>query len=429
MYKRKTSDICLSDKFKSILEKISDQSDIAKVLLRGRIEKSILVDENHINYISISDADPSKISYMSYDRAQSVSDDDIWISKKRYHVKYGGFVNKLFNCFNSVDVELFSNLMKSIVLSDNRVLEIVDGCDIIKYYNIDSYKSERGTLGASCMKYNKCGKYLRLYRDNTDIVKLLIVKDDDGLLIGRALLWYLGDHKIMDRIYTTYDEDIFLFKNWAKNNGFYNKVRQNWNDTVSFEFGGKKVDLRLDVDLSDFDYTYYPYMDTFKWLNQSNGTLYNYRPDNLRNVITISDPNGGYCGGDYLDYDDIGKCYQYHDNLVTMGYLSKKTLRNNTVFSNIFGDYILSSHSLYIRKIDDYIFNKENYQYNDVEKLNSIGVDINTNESNIISLESDESNIIYVESNFNYFSSILYSDDITLSRFADGTISGPDVTE
>jgi hypothetical protein len=61
---------------------------------------------------------------------------------------------------------------------------------------------------------------------------MLIFLTDDGKLRSRALLWdeVIDNHgvkyKFMDRIYSIYDHDVYLFKSWAKENGYITKLEQ-----------------------------------------------------------------------------------------------------------------------------------------------------------------------------------------------------------
>ena len=71
------------------------------------------------------------------------------------------------------------------------------------------------------MKYERCNKYLDLYIDNPQKIKLLVLfGQDSSKIIGRALLWYLDSHNhmMMDRIYTTHDSDVNLFKRYGYKN-------------------------------------------------------------------------------------------------------------------------------------------------------------------------------------------------------------------
>jgi hypothetical protein len=66
-YERKTADIHISNQLRDILEEMKGESEIAKNLLKRRVEVDIL-QEDFPNYIGVSTSDTSKISYLSKDR-------------------------------------------------------------------------------------------------------------------------------------------------------------------------------------------------------------------------------------------------------------------------------------------------------------------------------------------------------------------------
>ena len=76
------------------------------------------------------------------------------------------------------------------------------------------------------------------------------------------------------------------------------KKEQNWFNTIFFEqFGQKQVELKLELKLQNNSYDYYPYMDTFKFIDDY-GTLYNYQPD--CRFRTLCSTDGHKQASDYL---------------------------------------------------------------------------------------------------------------------------------
>ena len=70
-YIRKTTDILTSYDLDLVLEQIKDNSEVARLLLKKRHPIENLVDK-HINYISISNSDKTKISYLTPERSQNI---------------------------------------------------------------------------------------------------------------------------------------------------------------------------------------------------------------------------------------------------------------------------------------------------------------------------------------------------------------------
>lgn len=367
-YTRKTSDILTSHELDYVLEQIKDNSEVAKLLLKKRHPIENLV-ENHINYISISNSDKTKISYLTTERSQNIiesspygaSADELWSSSRRFHAKPGAFISKLFKNIHPKDVEIFSTLFRNIQSKINLNFKVISGHSIREYYHIDSYYSETGSLGNSCMKYDSCQDYLDLYVYNKDLVQMLIVVDNNNKLIGRALLWNTENTKIMDRIYTINDENFqFYFKKWADENGYWYKKEQRWNNTLYFETKGKVMYKEICFDLKKFDLSYYPYMDTFKFIDLKEGKIYNYQPDGIK-FKTISSADGQIQPSDIYSLCDKTKTYHSSDNIVYVPNLGMRVCSDVTVYSDVYNLYILREEAFYNPDVRDWV-----YQDNDL---------------------------------------------------------------
>jgi hypothetical protein len=198
------------------------------------------------------------------------------------------------------DIEKFTNefisLVKSSRSDENSVLDIVSGDDISYWYDLENYQGAMGKLGSSCMSGSEAARnYLEIYTKNPDKVSLLILKNKDNKLIGRALLWKTDDGGIfMDRIYTSCDSDDNIFINYAINNGYvYRNISAG---NCKYFVGGKELDnYRMSVTLKNHDFEYYPYLDTLNLLCYD-GALRNYRQDVN---ITLTNTEGRWA-----EYDD-----------------------------------------------------------------------------------------------------------------------------
>ena len=367
-YERKTVDIIISDELREILTEFESDSLVAKLLLKKRHDKEVIVDDP-INYISIAH-DKTKISYLTQDRIEKTESDKYWSSSRRFAARPGSVVSKMFKDIPGKEVEKFSNLYRTHVIKPDFKFEIVEGEDILKYYHISSYAEERGTLGASCMKYDRCQEYLGIYTENTDIVKMLVMINSDNSLIGRALLWTFGDHKIMDRIYTIADEDyLFKFKKWATDNGFLYKSEQNWYNTLNFEnLSTPKAEIKLDFKLDRYDFRRFPYVDTFKFINLSSGSLTNYIPKEGK-FRTLCSSDGDTYDSEYLRFDDIDRVLRHPSDCVYLSYLNIRTHHNNTRYSEINDQYILEKDCKYDNDIEEYIFNEEYDSFNKADRI------------------------------------------------------------
>ena len=368
-YERKTFDLIISEELRAVLSEIESDSQVAKLLLKMRHDKEELV-EDPINFISVAQ-DKTKISYLTKDRIAKIEDPSLyWSSSRRFAVKPGGFISKIFKDISAKEVEKFSNLYRAQSNKSKFTLGVVDGLKMLTYYHINSYAQERGTLGASCMKYDNCQDYLGIYTNNTNKVKMLVMLNEDGGLMGRALLWDFENHKIMDRIYTIADEEFaFQFKKWATDNGYLYKSEQNWYNTLNFEnLSTPKQELRLSIKLDEFSFRRYPYVDTFKFFDEEAGILKNYMDGNDFKTLCTSD--GGRYDSDYLVFDDIDRVLRHRGDSVYVRYLDIRTSHNNVNYSEINDQYILRRDAIYDEEINEYLFNEENDKFNNIEKIN-----------------------------------------------------------
>jgi len=210
--------------------------------------------------------------------------------------------------FPDKELEDFVNQFKNqINIKKNRSLlfKIVEGDDIKHFYHRDNYdNTKEGTLQQSCMRYPKCQDFFGIYTENPQVCKLLILRspDDEDLIIGRALVWTLDtEETFMDRIYFSYNEDVELFKEYAKSKGWCYKAKQESSHHSRIEFNqDKKREGDLTVKLEKYWFDDYPYMDTLKFLNESSKTL---STNNYRSDLTLESTTGGrgecdMCNGD-----------------------------------------------------------------------------------------------------------------------------------
>jgi hypothetical protein len=192
--------------------------------------------------------------------------------------------------FIDKDIEVFVNQYKATFdfLKESNKFDIVKGRQISHWYCYENYEDGGGTLNNSCMA-EVDSDYFDIYVYNKQ-VSLVILYNDEGKvdsngkytsdkIKGRALLWEceLDREKItfLDRIYTSYDSDVELFKQFAEKNGWWYKIHQNSNTDAKLTNGNtsKYGTLICGLDNSNFDY--YPYIDTLCYLNIDNDTASN----------------------------------------------------------------------------------------------------------------------------------------------------------
>lgn len=214
----------------------------------------------------------------------------------RTYLKVGRLVSKIIPdnyikeyTINDATIESFVNSYKSWFDNSENELRIVEGDDILKWYNERNYfitetGNRIGTLWASCMRQEERQKYLELYKYNNVKMLVLLVKVGGVEKVKcRALLWdnvksfnqEYSNIKIMDRIYSVFDSDVDTFKRWADENGYICKWEQNSKSHQYFNVKGDVIKLKCEIKLDKKNLDYYPYLDTFPFFDFENGILFN----------------------------------------------------------------------------------------------------------------------------------------------------------
>ena len=249
---------------------------------------------------------------------------DVWV-KNRQEIKIGRAVGALLKTANiesflQKDIETFVNLYKAAIDKLNDIFsffEVVSGDDIVKWYNYKNYLERKGTIGASCMS-DVPARWLEIYSANPNQVSLVILRSSerDDRIVGRALLWTLDDgKKFMDRIYTMKDSDVEIFRDFAKENGWYSKCL-NASTPSGEAFGPKgKEELKLVVHLDKKDYGNYPYLDTLKYFTPGEGLITNKHTTGSISLETTDggeDNDDGWC--DQCGGEGRVDCYECDGN-------------------------------------------------------------------------------------------------------------------
>lgn len=315
-----------SKKFRGVLENIMSlkSSNISKRLLE--LENSDQVFD--LSYIDVVEGEEDGISYLQSNRAERFKnenkpDEEYWTSKSRVKTKIGRFIKQMFGeKFNEVNIEKFVNKYKTMAKeeSEAKFFDIVDKDDIIYWYNHRNYANLLGTMGSSCMSGDEAGRYLGIYSKNPNKCKLLILKNEDEKIKGRALIWMLSEPKdkiFMDRVYTNNDSDVGLFINYARKEGWLYKDQQKYGETDIVE-DGKKRDVKMHIVLDDTDFDRYPYVDTLRYYYPKLSTIANHHKFDDE-CYTLTDTEGYYEEYGDRDYDE-----DYIPQMVWDGYRNEE---------------------------------------------------------------------------------------------------------
>jgi len=312
-----------------------------------------LEDDGYISYIRLKEAeklmDP-KWRFKSFDdldvqELNDISDSRIGIfsGDKRNKIKIGRLINSIFpQKYSPKEIEEFTNIIKSNIQMDTEKFELVDGDEISFWYNGNNYLNLSGTLGSSCMRYERCSDYFDIYTKNPEVCKLLILKNiETDKIIGRSLIWKikimsdqgsdLGIEYLMDRIYYNNDIIVDKFRNYAISKNWACKTHNNFSSNNNITYKNTSYYVNMKVQLKEEKYEKFPYMDTFKGFNKENFYLEN-----------ISNKSIGYLflegqDGDYEDGDNNSVYSEWYDTEIE---------EDDAIWSDIMNDYLILNRAI-----------------------------------------------------------------------------------
>lgn len=298
--------LCYSEDFRILLRSIAPASNLASVLFYpSNSQYAPFIKTDVFNHIGLKDDKPTAIPARSLAGCENSFDAE----KYRTNVKVG----KLFKAL--VDIDALREAFPSLVAETDRELERVatafskyvnaknltfelhTGEALRDAYHKDNYAYGSGSLHCSCMRYAECQDYLDIYVFNPDVCSLLVASNSDNEVMGRALVWTTAKGQYLDRIYSASTDEISeyavaeLMKSYAVKCG------------IKTERG------RIpDVQLSEWHFDSYPYLDTLTHLDMSSGTLSQSSGDRQ-----LQDTDGGYTDAnsvwseyecEYIDEDE-----------------------------------------------------------------------------------------------------------------------------
>ena len=263
-----------SSEFRSIIQGMPENDKIADILYTIIDDKQDV--KTNYNLIDTTNDKNDEITFLpdtQYQRFLSKGEDISTKSKSTGGV--GRMIRQILKDnghaqFTDSEIEKFVNGFKSVWDKKHaitkRKTEVVKGKDILTWYNISNYNSSNGTLGNSCMRYEKVNHFMNIYAENPDKISMVIITEDNKLL-ARALFWILdetteGKEFYLDRIYTEQDSDVNFIYDWVVEN-LCNKdskiLRSHMNGDNRFE---------IKVFLKKTTFKHYPYADSFNFLYQ-----------------------------------------------------------------------------------------------------------------------------------------------------------------
>jgi len=266
-------------------------------------------------YVMFKEYEGERIGVINKEALEPTEAEDqrIWTTS-RNNIKIGRLARAILTAakipVSDSELEQFTNAYKAtydFAKDALKQFDIVQGSKIAYWYDNndeDRYVDGGGSLNNSCMA-EVDSDYFDIYTQNPQVSLVILYGDDgnitdgkytDDRIKGRAILWDAKldgmPIKFMDRIYTTFDNDVDLFKQFAEKNGWWYKRRQSMEPSEDLTDGNSVRSGTLEVKLDEAGWEYYPYCDTICYINSETGTASNkYWDDSDR---LLRDTGGGY---------------------------------------------------------------------------------------------------------------------------------------
>ena len=317
-----------------------------KQCLLNRINE-LLTDEARMLSVRFNEFE---ISFLPKGKQPVYSSTGIWSRENRQTAKPARIVQKvLAQKYSCKEFEDFSNWLKAELVNSGD-FQIVVGPDITRYYDVETYLKEEGTLGNSCMRYSGCAPFFEIYEDHA---KMLICLRQ-GKLIGRAIVWEVNGKTFLDRIYTCFDYLENQFIDYAREHKWYHRMSNDLleNRNVQGWLGPEdnyKTPHQFDLTIKlGKNYSEFPYVDSFRYFD----------PDNLT-INTIWKPGMYYLDstdGTYYDEDDCDDYEEYR--CAECGYVERVESYGDLeeiVWSELDEEYFCTHCATYCDGIDDWV--------------------------------------------------------------------------
>jgi len=269
-------------------------------------------------YVMFKEYEGERIGVINKEAMEPTEAEDqrIW-STSRNNIKIGRLVRAILTAskipFADQEIEQFTNTYKAtydFAKDALKQFDIVKGDKIAYWYDEENYVDGGGSLNNSCMA-SVGSDYFDIYTQNSQVSLVILYGDGgsiesekytDSKIKGRAILWDAKldgqPVKFMDRIYTSQDADVELFKQFAEKNGWWFKKRQSMEPGDDFTDGSSSKKGKIKVNLDDTDFEYYPYCDTICYIDTNTGIASNKYWDDSNRMLRDT-------GGSYEDSYDM----------------------------------------------------------------------------------------------------------------------------
>lgn len=338
-------------KVANILHKINQKYETNHNFTSG------LITDSKIDYVTFRT--DGSISYLPKAKKHKVNDNGDWSREGRQNGAASKVIRKLFTkkgltLLKDTDFECFSNNYKYNFNEEGYKFELLPNKEIKNIYD-EELICVTGTLGGSCM--NKETDYLDMYEACEDL-QILVLRNKEENLCGRALLWTIEDIKFLDRFYVFQDFQYEMFLKYVEDNNLWRRkyYKTYDNKTTFINPEGEEVEKYLMIKLNT-DFDEFPYIDTFTY--GGNGYITNNDAEDLYNYCQ-TDGNRDYNNDEDTRWDEINNIYIDEEEAV---YIDKGERRGSVTHQD--NTVLIGSYYWYIDDQDIIEINNKWYEKSD----------------------------------------------------------------
>ena len=330
-----------------------------------------LTDSKKISYITEEKQNNLKKHLSGYTAKHSAE----FRKRHYYHTSPQKLVQKYFSTLidfnNVIERKSLEPLIKASFQIDSLKLQVHQAEDIPSIYANDNENEVSIPSAVSCMQ-GKPSNWFEIYTlfngDNgSDKVKMYTLATQGGVIVARALFWTQGEKKYLDRIYTSTNIDEVRTEIY---NHFFLKVckaeKVKLGDTLR-TYNARHIDLKTEEigiffasnpyidnltpseDITELDY--YPYTDTFKYLNEAGELTQDKEGDSIKHLDSTSggadDVEGATCECCGCDIDDDDSTYVEDED--------ESRCHDCAVYVEHDGEYYAVENCRYIDNLDQYV--------------------------------------------------------------------------
>lgn len=221
------------------------------------------------------------------------------------------------------NIEVFAGYLQDALYKTNEEMEVLTSNNPSTVYSMAHHESI-----TSCMirtdENDVRDEYFDIYDAiPTCSIAMILSKDEygDEIVMARALLWDevtvnagLEKIKIMDRIYFASNRYLSAMENWAKEHGYYRKVKQALDIRQFYPPDSmnpvilENISVDTGFKFKEKMFRFVPYVDTFQYVKKNYTVMSSFNWGSIRLIDTDGD-------GEWLTYGSHDHCSKCWDEL------------------------------------------------------------------------------------------------------------------